>query len=286
MRYSVSVVATDQSISVTALATLLEESGFDGLWLPDHTHVPVARRSPYPPGGELPERYKRTLDPLVALTSAAAVTTRLRIGTGILLAGARDPIVTAKALATLDHLSDGRLRVGVGYGWNLEELADHGVDPATRRARTREHVEAMQALWRDEKAAFSGQYVTFEPAWSWPKPRQDPLPVLLGAAATDRVFDHVATFAHGWIPVGGAHLADAVRRLKERCSAHHRDPSSLEIIPFTSSEASHDKLDAFARAGATEVAFEVRLTDPGHDYVEEIAALGELVAERREGVSP
>ncbi len=283
MRYAISVVATDRTIPIAELARLIEATGFHALWLPDHTHIPVSRVSPYPLGGELPEQYKRSLDPLVALATAAAVTTTLRVGTGILLAAARDPIVTAKALATLDHLSGGRLRVGVGYGWNLEELADHGVDPATRRGRTREHVEAMQALWTQPEASYEGRQAGFGPSWSWPKPVQDRLPVLLGAAATDRVFDQIAAYAQGWIPMGGSRLADGVRRLRERFEIAGRDPEGLEVVPFTSAEASHAKLDEFARAGATEVAFEVHLSDPARDPRAQIEALAAVVGERQEG---
>ena len=147
MRYSVTMVATDRGLGIADVARAVEERGLDGLWVPDHTHIPVSRQTPYPLGGELPERYQRNLDPLVALAMAAAVTSLIRVGTGVLLAAQRDPIVTAKALATIDQQSGGRLAVGVGYGWNLEEMRDHGVDPATRRARLREHVLAMRRLW-------------------------------------------------------------------------------------------------------------------------------------------
>jgi probable F420-dependent oxidoreductase len=257
VRYSVTIVATDRSIGMVEFARAVEDRGFDGLWLPDHTHIPTSRGSPYPLGGELPERYKRNLEPLVALAMAAAVTTKIRVGSGVLLAALRDPIVTAKALATLDQQSAGRLVVGVGFGWNLEEIADHGVDPATRRGRTQEHVLAMRALWQEEVAGFEGRHVRFEQSWAWPKPQQQPLAVLVGGAPSDLVFDHVVAYSQGWIPLGGHGLATSVAVLRDKCVAAGRDPAELEIVPFTSTELSHAKVDALERAGATEIAFEI-----------------------------
>jgi probable F420-dependent oxidoreductase len=274
MRYSVAIIATDRGPGIAELAVAVEERGLDGLWLPDHTHIPISRQTPYPLGGELPGYYARVLDPLAGLAMAAAVTEHIRIGTGVLLSAQRDPIVTAKALATIDHQSGGRLVVGVGYGWNVEEMRDHGVDPATRRGRTREHVLAMRRLWEDEVAGYSGKHIGFEPSWSWPKPVQRPLPVLVGGAPTAKVFAHVAEFGQGWIPVGGHGLADAVPRLREQVASAGRDPDSLEIVPFTTSQAYHGKVDAFEQVGATEVCFGI---EPGdgptvRDVLDRLAA--------------
>jgi probable F420-dependent oxidoreductase len=256
-RYSVTIVATDTSLPVADLARAVEDRGFDGLWLPDHTHIPVSRMSPYPLGGDLPERYLRLVDPLVGLAIAAAVTTRLRLGTGVLLAALREPLVTAKALSTLDQQSGGRLSVGVGFGWNIEEISDHGVDPSTRRRRTREHVLAMRALWEQDVASFDGEHVHFSPSWSWPKPVQRPLPVLVGGAASPRVFDHVVQYAQGWIPLGGHALTTSVAQLREQLATAGRDPDEVDIIPFTAAAAGDGKLDAFEAGGATEIAFEI-----------------------------
>jgi probable F420-dependent oxidoreductase len=280
VRFSVTTVATDIGANIVDIARAVEERGLDGLWIPDHTHIPTSRITPMPLGGELPERYKRNLEPLSCLAMAAAVTSRIRLGTGVLLAAQRDPIVTAKALATIDDQSDGRLVVGVGYGWNVEEMADHGVDPSTRRARTREHVLAMQRLWKDDEATFAGRHVTFAPSWSWPKPAQSPLPVLVGGAPSKKVFDHIAEFGCGWLPVGGHGLADGVLRLRDQVAAAGRDPATLEIIPFTSGEASHDKVDALQNAGATEVAFDVSSSD-WSSVCAALDRLGEFVAQRR-----
>jgi probable F420-dependent oxidoreductase len=281
MRYSVTMVATDRGLGIADVARAVEERGLDGLWVPDHTHIPVSRQTPYPLGGELPERYRRTLDPLVALAMAAAVTSRIRVGTGVLLAAQRDPIVTAKALATIDQQSGGRLAVGIGYGWNREEMRDHGVDPATRRAQVREHVLAMRGLWADEVAGYAGQYVGFSPSWSWPKPRQRPLPVFVGGAATPTVFAHVTEFGQGWVPTGGRALADGVPRLREQAAAAGRDPDDLEIIPFlTSAQADQSRMDALASVGVTEIAFDIQPGD-GTTVRGELDRLAELVADRR-----
>ena len=279
MRYSVTMVATDRGLGIADVARAVEERGLDGLWVPDHTHIPVSRQTPYPLGGELPERYRRNLDPLVALAMAAAVTTRIRVGTGVLLAAQRDPIVTAKALATIDHQSGGRLAVGVGYGWNLEEMRDHGVDPATRRGRVREHVLAMRRLWEEEVAGFHGRHVEFAPSWSWPKPAQRPLPVLVGGAATPTVFAHIAEFGQGWVPTGGRALADGVPRLRERVAEAGRDPRNLEVIPFlTAAQADHRRIDALKQAGATEIAFDIQPGD-GRTVRGELDRLVELIGQ-------
>jgi probable F420-dependent oxidoreductase len=281
MRYSVTMVATDRGLGIADVARAVEERGLDGIWLPDHTHIPVSRQTPYPLGGELPERYQRTLDPLTALAMAAAVTSRIRVGTGVLLAAQRDPIVTAKALATIDDQSGGRLAVGVGYGWNLEEMRDHGVAPASRRARLREHLLAMRRLWEEEEADFDGQYVRFARSWSWPKSAQRPLPVLVGGAATATVFAHIAEFGQGWVPTGGRPLADGVPRLRERVAEAGRDPGDLEIIPFlTAAQADHRRIDALAQAGATELAFDIQPGD-GTTVRGELDRLAEFVAKRR-----
>lgn len=281
VRYSVTMVATDRGLGIADVAREVEERGLDGLWLPDHTHIPVSRRTPYPLGGELPERYRRTLDPLTSLAMAAAVTSRIRVGTGVLLAAQRDPIITAKALATIDQQSGGRLAVGVGYGWNLEEMRDHGIDPATRRARVREHVLAMRRLWEDEVAGFDGQHAQFAPSWSWPKPAQRPLPVLVGGGATATVFAHIVEFGQGWVPTGGRPLAEGVPRLRDQVAEAGRDPGDLEVIPFlTAARADHRRIDALAQAGATEIAFDIQPGD-GKTVGGELDRLAEFVARRR-----
>src|SRR5680860_714763 len=169
--------ATDRAMAIDALALACEERGFFSLYVPEHTHIPASRSTAAPTGGaQLGDEYSRTLDPFVALTTAAAATTRLRVGTGIALVAQRDPIVTAKEVATLDWLSGGRFTFGIGFGWNREEMADHGVEYSQRRAIVREKVLAMRRLWEDDEASFTGEHVQLSPSWAWPKPGQRPRP--------------------------------------------------------------------------------------------------------------
>jgi probable F420-dependent oxidoreductase len=264
MRLGVTMFATDRSMTVDDLAVEAEARGFDSVWLPEHTHIPTSRITPPPiGGGELPEEYRRTVDPLVALAAAAARTDRIALGTGVLLAAQRDPIVTAKALATLQNLSGGRFWMGVGFGWNEDEMSHHGVEYRTRRARTREHVLAMRALWTEDEASFEGNYVRFTPSWSWPKPEVR-IPIVIGGGAGPKLFAHIAEYGDGWIPIGGSGLADAIPRLREAVAEVGRDPATLEIIPF-GSIPTPAKLEHFRSIGVTECVF--RLPTAGRDEV-------------------
>ena len=256
MRYGVTMFATDVSIGVVELAREVEERGFDSLWLPEHTHIPTSRRTPWPvaPDRPIADEYKRCLDPFVALGAAAVATERLRLGTGIFLAAQHEPIVTAKAIATLDHVSRGRFTLGMGFGWNEDEMNHHGVDYKRRRDHAREHVLAMQALWRDDEATFEGEHVSFSPSWSWPKPVQQPLPVLIGGAAGPKLFAHIAEYAHGWIPIGCAGLTKALPELRDCIERAGRDPRDLEIVPFAT-VPDPGKLEHYVRIGVTECVF-------------------------------
>ncbi|MFE7427647.1 TIGR03619 family F420-dependent LLM class oxidoreductase, partial [Streptomyces sp. NPDC057545] len=179
MRIATTIFLTDETITPLRLARELEQRGFSGLYLPEHTHIPVSRETPAPMGGELPSEYGRTLDPFVALAQAAAVTERLDLGTGITLVAQHDPIDLAKRIATLDHLSGGRFTLGVGYGWNVEEAADHGVDWPARRALTHDRLALMQALWEDEPTAYEGEFGSVRASHAYPdRPRQPALRVL------------------------------------------------------------------------------------------------------------
>lgn len=263
MRYGITMFATDVSIDIVELAREAEARGLQSLWLPEHTHIPVGRRTP-PPSGDasLAEEYKRCLDPLVALAAVATATKTLRLGTGILLAAQREPIVTAKAVATLDHLSGGRAALGVGFGWNEDEIAHHGVTMPERRAVAREAILAMQALWADDEASFDGDHVRFTSSWSWPKPVQrgpddrPRVPVLHGGAAGPKLFEHIAEYGDGWIPIGGHGLTEAIPRLREVVAQAGRDPDDLEIVPF-GSIPDPGKLDHFERIGVTECVFRI-----------------------------
>lgn len=264
MRFGVTIFATDQTMSVDDVAVEAEARGFSSLYLPEHTHIPISRITPPPiGGGELPEEYRRTVDPLIALTAAAARTSTITLGTGVLLPAQREPIVTAKALATLANLSGGRFVLGVGYGWNVDEMENHGVEYRRRRDIARETVLAMQSLWRDEVAYFDGDHVQITPSWSWPKPDR-PIPVLVGGGAGPKLFGHIAEFGEGWIPIGGSGLAESIPRFHEAMTAAGRDPSTMEIVPFGSLPTS-GKLAHFEEIGVTEVV--MRLSSAGSDTV-------------------
>jgi probable F420-dependent oxidoreductase len=248
---------TDLSIRPDDLARATEERAFDSLWFPEHTHIPVSRLTPAPAGEPLAEEYYRSLDPFVALMAAASVTERIRLGTGIALVAQRDPITAAKEIATLDLLSGGRFAYGIGYGWNKEELADHGVAFTERRAVVRERVLAMQRLWEDEQASFEGEHLSFSPTFQWPKPLQEPgPPVLLGGSPGPKLFAAVAEFCDGWIPIGAAGIREALPDLERALEERGRRLADLEIVPF-GSEASAEKLDYFESIGITEVVFRV-----------------------------
>jgi probable F420-dependent oxidoreductase len=242
---------TDRSMRPDDLARAVEDRGLRSLWVPEHTHIPTSRASPYPAGGDLPEEYARTLDPFVALTAAAAATTTLRVGTAIALVAQRDPILTAKEVASVDLLSGGRFRFGVGFGWNVEEMHDHGTEKAERRAIGRERVLAMQRLWADDEASFSGEHVTLSPSWAWPKPVQRPWPpVLVGGQAGPGLYRHVAEYGDGWIPIGGRGITKALPELLEAWDAAGRDGRPM-VIPC-GVLPDRGKLDHYAGLGITE----------------------------------
>jgi probable F420-dependent oxidoreductase len=205
-----------------ALARLLEDHGQESLFVAEHSHTPAARQSAYPGGGDLPRKYNHTYDPFVALTAAATVTTRLRIGTGICLVNQRDPITTAKSVASLDDLSGGRFEFGVGAGWNREEMANHGTDPRTRMKLTIERVQAMQAIWTHETASFHGDFVHFDDIWQYPKPAQRPYPPVLVGGAGPTVLDRVLAVGDAWFPNWGEVADDLPQRMQELRSRAER----------------------------------------------------------------
>ena len=250
MDIGVFIFDTDYSIRADELARELEDRGFESLFVPEHTHIPTSRKSPFPGGGPLPKQYSHTLDPFVTLSWAAAVTTRLRVGTGICLVPQRDPIVTAKSIASLDMMSNGRFVFGMGGGWNVEEMEDHGATYRTRFAMLREHVLAMKALWADEEASFSGEHVSFEPTWSWPKPAQQPHPPLLLGGESDYTLRRVVEYCDGWFPRGrgGFDPAVGMDRLRRTADAAGRDMASLTVSVF-GAPADAQTLENYAQAG-------------------------------------
>ncbi len=234
MKLGVTLHATDLSMAVPDLAREAEARGFYSLYIPEHTHIPTSRRTPPPTGdAELSEEYLRSVDPYIALAAAAAVTDTIRLGTGIGLVAQHDTLTFAKQLATLDRLSEGRLVLGIGYGWNAEEMANHGIAYKTRRALVREKMLAMQELWSKEVAEFHGEFVSFEASWQWPKPIQQPRPrTLIGGAAGPKLFAHIAEYADGWIPIGGAGLGETLPELRRALSERGRDAEELHVVPM------------------------------------------------------
>ena len=254
MKFGVTMFLTDQTIGPVELAREIEARGLHSFYVPEHTHIPTSRRTPPPTGdSQLAEEYKRTLDPFVTLSMAAAATERLVVGTGICLVAQRDPIVTAKAVASLDHASGGRFVFGVGFGWNADEIEHHGVDMKRRRDVAREHVLAMKAMWRDDVASFDGEFVHLAPSWSWPKPvHAGGPPILIGGAPGPKLFAHVAEYADGWIPIGGRGVRAALDDLARACEERGRDPKSMRIVPFgTVPDAG--KLEYYESIGIEEV---------------------------------
>ncbi len=234
MHIGVTVHSTDRSMNPVELAREVEARGFYSFYIPEHTHIPTSRRTPAPTGDAvLGDEYKRCLDPYIALAAAAAVTDRILLGTGIGLVAQHDPITFAKEIATLDFLSGGRFVLGIGYGWNHEEMENHGIDVKRRRALVREKMLAMQALWSEEEASFEGEFVRFAPSWQWPKPVQQPRPrVLLGGAPGPTLFAHIAEYGDGWIPIGGAGMRAALEQLRRAVEERGRSFDEMHIVPF------------------------------------------------------
>ena len=240
---------TDYGIDMSELGRALEDRGFKSLYLPEHTHIPLSRRTPFPGGGELPKRYSHTHDPFVALSFAAAVTKKLKLGTGILLVPQHEPIVTAKAIASLDQLSSGRFVFGIGGGWNVDEMENHGATHANRFKIMREHVLAMKALWTEEKASYHGEFVKFDPVWSWPKPKQKPNPPILLGGETDHTLRRIIEYCDGWLPrPRGFDPVQGIERLHRMASEKKRDPKSLSVTVF-GAPADSAVLASYAKAG-------------------------------------
>jgi len=234
MRVGVLYFPTDYGIDIRELARAAEERGFDSLFLPEHTHIPKSRRTPFPGGGDLPKAYSHTHDPFVALSFAAAVTRKILLGTGICLIPQRDPIVTAKCVASLDQLSNGRFVFGIGGGWNVDEMENHGARYETRFKLMRERILAMKALWTEQEAAFHGEMVNFDAVWLYPKPMQQPHPPILLGGSSDYTLKRVVEFCNGWFPIArpGFKPKEAIGRLRRVASAAGRDFSTLTVSVF------------------------------------------------------
>ncbi|MEM9711907.1 MAG: LLM class F420-dependent oxidoreductase [Actinomycetota bacterium] len=253
MDIGVLIFPTDEAIRPAVLAKEVEERGFESLWFPEHSHIPVSRETPW--GGRegappLPPEYWRTHDQFVALATCASVTERIKLCTGITLVAQRDPIWLAKEVATLDALSDGRVVLGVGYGWNKEEMAQHGTAYGERRALLREKILMMRSLWTDEEAAYVGDRLALEPSWAWPKPTQAPHPpIVLGGAAGPKTIADIVEFCDGWMPINGRHpFDDQWSRIRQAAEAAGRDPASLSLGVF-GAPAKAEVLESFRERG-------------------------------------
>jgi len=216
MDFGIGYFPTYDAVGPGEIARLVEQRGHESLFFAEHTHIPAGRESPYPGGGELPRKYATTYDLFVALTAAAEATSSLRVGSGICLVIERDPITTAKEVASVDHLSGGRFEFGVGAGWNREEMANHGTDPRTRMRLMAERIAAMKAIWTEDEASFSGEFVSFDRIWSWPKPAQRPHPPVLVGGNGPTVLDRVLAFGDAWFPNYSKNVVDRAHELRTR----------------------------------------------------------------------
>ena len=276
MDIGVAIFPSDTTMQPVALGRAAEERGFESLWFPEHSHIPVSRATPW--GGRagappLPDYYWRSHDQFVALGAIAATTSTIKLATGITLIAQRDPIWTAKQAATVDFLSDGRLIMGVGYGWNKEEMRHHGTKYTERRAILRENVLAMKALWSDDEAEFHGDHVDFESSWAWPKPKQaGGPPIVLGGAAGPKTAADIAALADGWMPIGARHAMQAGwDEIVRACEAIDRDPSTVEKTIFFA-KPTQEELDNLQAVGVNRAVFGL----PQGDESEVMGALDEM----------
>jgi len=254
MKVGVSMFATDYAVRPDDLARAAEDRGFESVWFPEHTHIPANRKSPWPGGGDLPKDYWHTHDLFVSLTAAAAVTKTIKVGSGICLVIERDPIVLAKEVASVDMLSNGRLIFGIGGGWNAEEMGNHGTRFDRRWKVLRERIEAMKEIWTNDAAEYHGEFVKFDPIWSYPKPVQKPHPPILLGTLSSKGLDRVARYCDGWIPVGirPKDLPAAIKDLNERAARVGRKPEDLPVSIF-GAPGKEDTLKQFQDAGAERV---------------------------------
>jgi probable F420-dependent oxidoreductase len=252
MDFGAAMFKTDYSISAVELARALEERGFESVWHPEHSHIPLTRKTPFPGGGDLPKQYYDAMDPFVTLTAAAAATKKLKVGTGVCLIIQRDTIQTAKLAASLDQVSGGRFLFGIGGGWNQDEMEDHGTVYTSRFKLMREQVEAMREIWTKSKPEYSGDLVKFPPMMTWPKPVQSPLPVIVGGA-----FPHAARravrYGNGWIPTMRGNVADTIPPFKQMLSEAGRTLADVPITLFGVAQADIDTLKRYRDQGVARV---------------------------------
>ncbi len=234
MEYGVSMFPTDYSIDPAELAVAAEERGFESLWLPEHSHIPLSRKSPWPGGAELPKQYYDCMDPFIALATAASMTKTIKLCTGICLIIQRDVLQLAKEVATLDQLSKGRVILGIGAGWNAEEMADHGTAFETRMSLMEERVAALKIIWTESKPEFSGKFVNFEPMMTWPKPIQKPHPQILIGGGFPHAAKRAISYGDGWMPIGGRgwNVVETLPKFRQMAAEAGRNPDDLGITIF------------------------------------------------------
>jgi len=258
MKIGLNIFPTDKAISPIELAKEAESRGFESLWFPEHSHIPTSRETPW--GGDsslppLPEMYWRTIDQFVALSAVAASTTKLKIGTGITLVAQRDPIWLAKEVASLDYISNGRLLFGIGYGWCVEEMRNHGIKYNERRDILREKILLMKELWVQEEAEFNGSIYQLEKSWAWPKPFQKPHPpIILGGAVGEKTALHIAEFCDGWMPLGRyGDIKGGISLIQDAAAKIGRDLSNFEISMFCVAPIKKDKIEELSEQGLTRI---------------------------------
>ncbi|MFV0298211.1 MAG: LLM class F420-dependent oxidoreductase [Hyphomicrobiaceae bacterium] len=282
VKYGAAIFFTDYSIGPVDIAKALEERGFESLWAPEHSHIPLSRKSPFPQGGDLPKKYYDVMDPFVTLSAAAAATTKLKVATGICLVVQRDPIQTAKSVASLDRVSNGRFLFGVGAGWNEDEMANHGTTDFKGRFKVmEERIQAMREIWTKSKPEFNGEHVRFGPMMTWPKPVQTPLPVVIGG-----MFPYGARraikYGDGWVPhatrpeYGGADVLDHLPAFRQMARDAGRDPAELPITTFNT-PPDPEILKRFRDAGISRIVFSIA----SEDKDKSLATLDKLAAAMR-----
>jgi probable F420-dependent oxidoreductase len=280
LKFGVSMFFTDYSIGPGDLGRALEQRGFESVWAPEHSHIPLSRKTPFPGGGDLPKKYYDAMDPFITLTAAAMATKSLRVGTGVCLVQQRDPIQTAKLVASIDNVSNGRFLFGIGNGWNQDEMENHGTEFKSRHKRARENVEAMKEIWTKSKAEYHGEFVNFDPMMAWPKPVQKPHPPVIVGGAFPYSARRAIRYGDGWIPQaargGYKEIADMFPDFRKMCADAGRDPASIAItVWFPRREP--DLMKRYQDLGVERVVFNVE-SEPEAKVLPELDAIAALMA--------
>lgn len=286
MHIGIMMFSTDQTVQPAELARMIEARGFEAMFLPEHSHIPASRVTPYPRGGDLPPEYFRTHDAFVGLAAAAVAAPSLTIGTGVTIVAQHDPITLAKSVASLDHVAQGRFVLGIGFGWNRDEMEDHGVIFMQRREMTREKILAMRELWTKELAHYEGEYVRFPPSYLWPKPVQPGgPPVVVGGAAGPKLFAHISAYADGWAPIGPRTIMEGLPNLQRAFEQAGRDPADIRLHAFDP-RAEPGLVEHYASLGVERLVLNIDPLERGEleRALDEMAPLNALVAESQAAV--